>query len=171
MKKGYVVGGGLVPADQNAPEAVQPTVRAFHHPAPGFVASLLFDGLGLFTPAADVGGEAELLQGPAYLVKVVALVQAQTLGMLWAGRDTGRLSTVAGTSFISWRLAPSTASPTGMPWVSVNRLRLTPLLPRSVGLGLVFSPAQGGFGQGPVHTQPTPVQTLQFGIAFQPSPP
>ena len=60
MKKGYVVGGGLVPADQNAPEAVHPTVSAFHHPAPGFVAGFLFDGLGLFTPAADVGREAEL---------------------------------------------------------------------------------------------------------------
>ena len=78
---------------------------------------------------------------------------------------------MARTSFISWRLAPSTARPTGMPPASVNRLRLTPLLPRSVGLGPVFPPAQRGFGQGPVHAQPTPVQTLQIVIAFQPGPP
>ena len=86
MKKCYVVGGRLVPADQNAPEAVHPAVGAFHHPAPRFEASLLPDGLGLFPPAADVGREAELVQGPPHLIKVVALVQAQTLGMLRAGR-------------------------------------------------------------------------------------
>ena len=51
----------------------------------------------------------------AYLSEVVALVQAQTLGMRWggAGRGTGRRSTVACTSFMSWRLAPATASPRG----------------------------------------------------------
>ena len=51
--------------------------------------------------------------------------------MLWSGRRArGRkLSSVARTSFMSWRLAPSTASPTGMTPASVNRLRLTPLLP------------------------------------------
>ena len=53
---------------------------------------------------------------------------------LGAGRGTGRLSTVARTSFMSWRFAPSTARPTGTPWASVSRLRLTPRLPRSVGL-------------------------------------
>ena len=37
-----------------------------------------------------------------------------------------------------------------MPWASVNRLRLTPPLPRSVGLGPVFPPAQGRFGHGAV---------------------
>ena len=72
---------------------------------------------------------------------------------------------------MSWRLAPSTARPTGTPWASVNRLRLTPRLPRSVGLAPVFSPAQGRFGQGSVHAHPTPVQTLQFVIAFQSHPP
>ena len=88
MKKGYVVGGRLVPADQNAPEAVHPDVGAFHHPAPGFEAGLFLDGLSLFPTAADVGREAELVHGPAHLIKVVALVQAQTLGMLRAGRGT-----------------------------------------------------------------------------------
>ena len=86
MKKCYVVGGRLVPADQNAPEAVHPAVGAFHHPAPRFETGFLFDGLGLFPPATDVGREAELVQGPPHLIKVVALVQAQTLGMFRAGR-------------------------------------------------------------------------------------
>ncbi len=58
-----------------------------------------------------------------------------------------------------------------MPWASANRRRLTPLLPRSVGLGPVFSPAQGGFGHRPVPAQPTAVQTLQLIVTFQTHPP
>jgi hypothetical protein len=50
------------------------------------------------------------------------------------------LSLVAGTNFISWRLAPSMCKPIGTPCPSVSRLRLTPSLPRSVGLGWVFFP-------------------------------
>ena len=64
-----------------------------------------------------------------------------------AGRCT-RLSSVARASLMSWRLAPSTASPTGIPRASVNRLRLTPVLPRSVGLG-GFSPRPGGTFMAP----------------------
>ena len=48
--------------------------------------------------------------------------------------------------------------------------RLTPRLPRSVGLAPVF-PAQGRFGHGAVHAQPTSVQPIQFVIAFQSHPP
>ena len=65
-----------------------------------------------------------------------------------AGRCTGTPSTVARTSFMSWRWAPSTANPTGIPWASVNRLRLTPDLPRSVGLGPV-SPPKGALVMAP----------------------
>ena len=104
VKEGDVVVGRLIPADQDAPEAVQPAVRAFHHPAPGFEPSFSFDGLGLLAPAADVSGEAKLVQRASHLVKVVAFIQAHTLGLvggLGAGRGTGRLSTVARTSFMS----------------------------------------------------------------------
>src|SRR5438874_1504286 len=67
------------------------------------------------------------------------------------------LSIVGRSSFISWRLAPSIVSPMGTPCPSVSRLRLTPLLPRSVGLGPVFFPAQRGFGHRPIHREPVPV--------------
>ena len=78
MKKGDVIAWILVPADQNAPEAVQPTVSAFHHPAPGFETGFLLDGpgldsLSLFAPAADVGGDAKLVQGMTHPIEVVAL--------------------------------------------------------------------------------------------------
>ena len=94
MQKGDVVGGRLVPTDQYPPEAVQPTVSAFHHPAAGFEASFLLDGLGLFAPAADVRREAELVQGAAHLTKVVALIQAHTLGGLRTGYGSRHWQTV-----------------------------------------------------------------------------
>src|SRR5258708_27681197 len=72
------------------------------------------------------------------------------------------LSMVGRTSFISWRLAPSIVRPMGTPCPSVSRLRFTPLLPRSVGLGPVFFPAQWGFGDRPIHRKPVPVDPTQL---------
>ena len=102
MKKGDAVVRGLVPAYQNAPETVEPTVRAFHHPAPGRVPGLPLDGLGLLPAAADVRGEAKLVQRAPHLVIVIApvsstgqaLVQAHPLGMLSAGFRPGYRQTV-----------------------------------------------------------------------------
>ena len=63
-----------------------------HHPVAGFEPiiplepSFPFDGLSLFASTPDVGGETGLVQGAAHLSEVIALVQAQTLGMRWARR-------------------------------------------------------------------------------------
>ena len=46
-------------------------------------------------------------------------------------------------------------------------LRLTPSLPRSVGLGPVFFPAQRGLGLGPVSAQPAPVDPFQLVVLRQ----
>jgi len=73
--------------------------------------------------------------------------------------SSGILSRVAATSFISLRLAPSMASPTGIPLASTSRLRLAPFLARSVGLAPVFFPSQGGLGHRSIHGAPFPVQT------------
>ena len=97
MQKGDVVFGGLVPTDQDAPEAVQPAVGALHHPAPGFEPSLPLDGLCLLASTTNVSGEAELLQRAAHLVKVIApvsstgqaFVQAPALGLVRSGRRSG----------------------------------------------------------------------------------
>src|SRR5215469_5055282 len=72
------------------------------------------------------------------------------------------LSMVGRTSFISWRLAPSIVRPIGKPCPWVSRLRLTPLLPRSVGLGPVFSPTQRSLGHCPIHREPLPVNATQL---------
>src|SRR5262245_53827567 len=84
------------------------------------------------------------------------------------GRAATRLSSVARTSFMSCRFAPSTASPIGTPCPSVNRLRLTPPLARSVGFGPVFFPSQRRLGHGTVHAQPVPVNALEFVKLFHP---
>src|SRR5947209_20418412 len=78
------------------------------------------------------------------------------------------LSSVASTSFLSCRLAPSMASPTGMPLASTRRLRLAPSLPRSVGFFPVFFPPERGLGHAPVHRQPLPVQPPQLVVLLQP---
>src|SRR5690348_239577 len=80
-------------------------------------------------------------------------------------------SMVGRTNFISWRLAPSIATLIGTPCPSVSTLRFTPRLPRSVGLGPVFFPAQWGLGHGPVHTYPLPVNPPQFVKLLQSSLP
>src|SRR5512135_2948397 len=72
------------------------------------------------------------------------------------------LSMVERTSFISWRWAPSITTPIGTPCPSVSRLRFTPPLPRSVGLGPVFFPPQRGFGHRPVHREPVPIDPAEF---------
>src|SRR5919202_4220831 len=79
-----------------------------------------------------------------------------------SGRSATRLSMVARTSFMSCRLAPSTARPIGTPCPSVSTLRLTPLLPRSVGFGPVFFPPERCLRHRSIHAQPTPVNALQF---------
>src|SRR3981081_3299993 len=73
---------------------------------------------------------------------------------------------VDATNFMSCRLAGAPSIASGRPPASVSRLRLTPPLPRSVGLGPVFFPAQWGLGQGAIEGQPIPVNALEF-VVFQ----
>src|SRR5438270_9385519 len=77
------------------------------------------------------------------------------------------LSSVASTSFLSCRLAPSMASPSGMPLASTSRLRLAPSLPRSVGFLPTFFPPERGFRHRPVHRQPVPIDPLQRVVFLQ----
>jgi hypothetical protein len=75
------------------------------------------------------------------------------------GCSIGMLTKVASTSFMSCRLAPSTATPKGTPRPSVSKLRLTPCLARSVGFGPVSSPPKGALVIAPssacqVHSMP-----------------
>src|SRR5918998_6566600 len=73
-----VVARLLGPADQDGAEAVQPRVRALHHPTPrpGSGAAL---GPDLLAARAQVQGEAELPGQGTRLVVVEALVEAEVL--------------------------------------------------------------------------------------------
>src|SRR5262245_40008760 len=93
MQKPQIVAYVLVPADQHAPEAIHPTMGAFHHPPPCLETELLLERLGLLAPGPDVGGEPELGEQVADLVEVIAFIQAHPLrpsrGWLWPrDRDT-----------------------------------------------------------------------------------
>src|SRR5437867_1220455 len=68
---------------------------------------------------------------------------------------------------MSLRLAPSTATPTGMPSASTSRLRLTPRLARSVGFFPVFFPPERCLGHTPVHAQPGPVDAFPIVVGHQ----
>jgi hypothetical protein len=74
MQKPQVVAHFLVPANQHAPEAIHPTMRAFHDPPPGLETGFLLERRGLFPASADVGGEAKLGQQLPHLVIVIAFV-------------------------------------------------------------------------------------------------
>src|SRR4029077_6529712 len=59
------------------------------------------------------------------------------------------------------------ANPTGIPWASTSRLRLTPFLARSVGFLPVFFPPERRFGHAPVHAQPGPVDSFPVVVGQQ----
>jgi hypothetical protein len=72
---------------------------------------------------------------------------------------------VSAKSLQSFRFAPSTTRPIGIPRPSVNRLRLVPRLARSVGFGPVFFPAERSLGHRPVHREPLPVDPFQLVVS------
>src|SRR3954453_18827821 len=81
------------------------------------------------------------------------------------------LASVARVNFMSLRLAPSVARPTGMPFASTSRLRLAPRLPRAVGFLPVFFPPERRFGLAAVQPQPGPVDAFPAVVGEQASLP
>jgi hypothetical protein len=69
------------------------------------------------------------------------------------------------------RLAPSIAAPRGTPRPSVGTERFTPRLPRAVGLGPVFPPAERGLAHRPVQRQPRPIDAAKGVVGQQPLAP
>src|SRR5215210_6658589 len=80
-------------------------------------------------------------------------------------------SRVGRISLWSLRLAPSIAAPRGTPRPSVSSERFTPRLPRSVGLGPVFPPAERGLAHRPVQRQPRPIDAAKGVVGQQPLAP
>src|SRR5712692_3838133 len=79
MKHREVGVGPLLPADEDAAEAMQPGMRPLDDPAPCPEAHLALDRLRLLAAGADVGGEAKLGGELAHFGVVVAAVEAEAL--------------------------------------------------------------------------------------------
>src|SRR6185312_4432544 len=90
LHEGEVVGGPLLPADEQAPKAVEPAVRDLHHPAARRVSGGVagrwerLRGAGLWRDMRGVPVRAGLLAAGRI---VVAPVQAQMPSTLWRGFD------------------------------------------------------------------------------------
>ena len=151
MKEGNVVLGGLVPAHQNTPKPVQPTVGAFHHPAPRLEPGCPLDRLCLLAPTSDVGGEAKLCQRAANLAIVVALVQAHAMGSLRTRRRSRYRHTVQGRPH---QLHVMTVSPVHCqthrnPRGFGQQVALDPALASVGGIGAGFFPRPGAIWSPP----------------------
>src|SRR5918992_4369768 len=74
-------------------------------------------------------------------------------------------------SLWSLRLAPPITAPRGTPRPSVSSERLTPRLPRSVGFGPGFPPAQRRLADRPIQCQPRPIDAGERVVGQQPVAP
>jgi hypothetical protein len=116
----------LGPANEDRAVAVQPGVSGLDDPAPGAPGSVADLRRQLLAAGADVRLEALRNRQLADVVVVVAASQAQALRR-GVGGAIGVDASVASSSFMSWRLAPSCASPIGTPAASVRTERFAPL--------------------------------------------
>ncbi len=151
MEHGEVGVGAFLPADEDAAEAIQPGMGALDHPAAGAEARLAFDRLRLVAAAADVGGEAELVDEVAYLVVVVAAVEAQPLRSFPGRRrslNRDRLDRRAGQlEVVAVRAGREDPDRDALALGEERSLR--PFLALSLGFGPVCSPPRGALPSAP----------------------
>jgi hypothetical protein len=143
--------GAFFPAGEDAAEAVEPGVAAFDDPAAGAEAGLLFDRVCFLAAGADVGGEAELGRELAYLVVVVAGVEAEVLRPLRARLgtvDRDRFECLPGqleVDLVGGRRGDRERDALALG----EEALLRPFFALSVGLGPVSSPPSGAFPKAP----------------------
>ncbi len=151
MEHGEVGVGAFLPAGEDAAEAVEPGVGAFDDPAAGAEAGLLLDRPGLLATAANVGGEAELGGELAYLVVVVATVEAETLWPLGARlgpRDRDRLDRGSNELEVV-QVRTGGFDPDRDALALCEKAPFRPFLALSVGFGPVRSPPRGALPSAP----------------------
>ena len=143
--------GAFLPAGEDAAEAIQPGVGAFDDPAAGAEAGLAFDCLRFFATAADVRGEAELGGEFAYLVVVVAAVEAEPLrrGCCRCGSlDRDRFDRGAA-EFEVVQVRARRGDPDRDALALGEERAFRPFFALSVGLGPVSSPPSGALPRAP----------------------
>ena len=137
MEHGQVIRDLLLPANQQPPEAIQPGVGSLDDPTPRPITIPMdaFLRLGFRTAGADVGGVALCLHQLPDLRGVRAFVQATVRRLLCGGLGALDDDGLQG-GFSPFHIVPIrslTDDGQGPPFPSVNRLRLVPILRRSVG--------------------------------------
>jgi hypothetical protein len=171
MQKPQIVPRFLVPADQQPPEPVHPTVRALYDPPSCPESGFLLQRLRFLTPGPDVGREPKLGEQVAHLIRVIAFVQAHPLGRRW-----GWLRPLDGHTFDGlprhfevMTIRPSHCEADGHAAAVGEDAPFGPDLPAICGVFADFFPPKGRFGHGPIHREPCPVNPLQ-GIVFPQAP-
>ena len=169
MKQPKVVLGFLFPPRQDPSEAVHPTVGPFDHPAAGLETRLALDrpapghrgaGRGRCSrtpsPSPAPGRRCRLCPGTVLRLLPCGLGTADRHAL---DRRPDQLEVVS--------IGAGDRQPIGHAAPSVSTLRLTPRLARSVGLGPLFFPPQGGLGHRPIHGLPTPVDPFASVVFHQ----
>ena len=164
MQKAKVVFGFLLPTDQNPAESVHPTVSAFNHPTSGSGASFPFERASFLAPRANMRREAKFNQDIPHFLVIVALVQADPLGMLGGGLGAFNHQTLDGLThhFHIMPIGPLHRQPHRDAMAFGQQATFDAALAPVGGIGAGFLPAQGRFGDGAIHTQPGPIETLEF---------
>ena len=137
LDEAEVVGGLLLGARQQAPEAVEPGYGPPPPPSAGAGGGRGGPAAAAARPRSPWAGCAPCSPAPP---PPPGSPRSRSPGPAPGGaaRSGAGSTTVASSSaanfFMSWRLAPVRTTATGMPLASVRRWRLVPGLPRSVGL-------------------------------------
>jgi hypothetical protein len=151
VEHGEVGVGAFLPAGEDAAEAIEPGVGALDDPAACAEAGLALDRLCLVAPAADVGGERELLRELADLLVVVGGVEAESL---WSLRrrlrplDRDALDGGAG-ELVVVQVRARRRDPERDALTLGEERSLRPFLALSVGFGPVSSPPSGALPSAP----------------------
>jgi len=164
MQKRDVIFRLLLPPDQDAAEAIQPAVGAFHHPAAGALAGFPLEFLGLFAPRANMRRKAEFRQDVAHLLEIVAFVQAHPLRLLSGRRWTfyhHALDRFA-CQFHIVAIGPRDRHTEGHAMPVGQQAAFDAALGTVGGVWPGVFSAQRRFGHRPVHAQPGPIYAFQF---------
>lgn len=76
MNEAEIIGGLLVPSDQDRAEAVKPGMRSLHHPAPCLGPGVAL-GLDFLAPGLQVQSKAEFFGQSPWLGIIVALIETK----------------------------------------------------------------------------------------------
>lgn len=79
MKHSQIVRSFLLPADQDAPKAIEPAMRPLHLPAPGSIARYHSNFACFLVPGFDVGPVTQFCKQFSHLLAVVTFIQTKIL--------------------------------------------------------------------------------------------